>query len=161
VKPTDSLISDAPDGLCGSCHAQNAKDNPECNATARYFRSSLTDLAASSRRLRPEAEQLATRGLDAEPVFASLEELSEALVQTRSRVHTFDRGGFDQGAKVGREAVTKTEGLIVAARNEQHYRRNGLLGSIAVMSLLAVAMGLKIREIGRRRKQPPEDRRGR
>jgi hypothetical protein len=36
---------------------------------------------------------------DAEPIPASLEELSEAIVQTRSRVHTFDRGGFDQGAR--------------------------------------------------------------
>ena len=103
AKTTDTLISDAPDGLCGACHAENARDNPECNATARYFRSSLTDLVGTSQRLRPEAEELATRGLDADPILASLEEVGEAIVQTRSRVHTFDRGGFDQGAKVGRK----------------------------------------------------------
>ncbi|HTS80134.1 MAG TPA: cytochrome c3 family protein [Myxococcaceae bacterium] len=153
-KPSDILISAAPDGLCGSCHDQNAKDNPECNATARYFRSSLLDLAATNQRLRPEAEELATRGLDAEPILASLDELHDALVQTRSRVHTFDRGGFDQGAKVGREAVAKTERLIDSARKEQRYRRNGLLVSIGLMSFLAVMMGLKIRQIGRGRREP-------
>jgi hypothetical protein len=84
-------------------------------------------------------------------MLASIEELNEAIVQTRSRVHTFDRGGFDQGAKLGRDAVAKSEALVQAARNEQRYRRNGLLVSIGLMSLLAVAMGLKIREIGRRR----------
>jgi len=152
AKATDALISDAPDGLCGSCHAENAKDNPECNATARYFRSSLTDLVGTSQRLRPVAEELAERGLDAEPVQASIEELSEAIVQTRSRVHTFDRGGFDQGAKLGREAITKTEALVQVARNEQRYRRTGLLVSIGLMSFLAVVMGLKIRELSRRRK---------
>ena len=151
AKPTDALISDAPDGLCGSCHAQNAKDNPECNATARYFRSSLTDLVTTRQRLRPEAEELATRGLDAEPILASIEELNEAIVQTRSRVHTFDRGGFDQGAKVGGEAIAKTQTLVQAARKEQRYRRNGLLVSIGLMSFLAVVMGLKIRELARRR----------
>ena len=107
AKATDTMISDAPDGLCGSCHAQNAKDKPECNATARYFRTTLLDLAATRQTLRPEAEELAERGLDADPVLASIEELSEAIVQTRSRVHTFDRGGFDQGAKLGREAVSQ------------------------------------------------------
>jgi hypothetical protein len=158
-KPTDTLISDAPDALCGSCHAQNARDNPECNATARYFRSSLLELASSSQKLRPEAEGLAERGLDAEPIFASIEELSEAIVQTRSRVHTFDRGGFDQGAKVGREAVAKTEGLMEKARAEQRYRRNGLLVSIGLMSFLALVMALKIGELSRRRAQARENRR--
>ena len=138
------MISDAPDGLCGSCHAENAKDKPECNATARYFRSTLLDLAATRQTLRPEAEELAERGLDADPVLASIEELNEAIVQTRSRVHTFDRGGFDQGAKLGREAVAKTETLVDAARKEQRYRRNGLLVSIGLMSFLAVVMGLEI-----------------
>jgi hypothetical protein len=104
-----------------------------------------------TQRLRPEAEDLAERGLDAEPILASLEEVSEAIVQTRSRVHTFDRGGFDQGAKVGREAVSKTEKLVELARKEQRYRRNGLLVSIGLMSFLAVVMGLKIRELSRRR----------
>ena len=161
AKPADTLISDAPDGLCGSCHAQNAKDNPECNATARYFRSSLLELVGDRQKLRPEAEELGERGLDAEPILASIEELNEAIVQTRSRVHTFDRGGFDQGAKLGRDAVAKSEALVVAARGEQRYRRNGLLISIGLMSLLAVAMGLKVREISRRRPGNGEDRHSR
>jgi hypothetical protein len=75
-------------------------------------------------------------------------------------VHTFDRGGFDQGAKLGREAIGKTDQLVDAARKEQRYRRNGLLVSIGLMSFLAVVMGLKIRELGRRR-QAERDRRTR
>jgi Doubled CXXCH motif (Paired_CXXCH_1) len=161
AKATDALISDAHDGLCGSCHAEHAKDNPDCNATARYFRSSLGELVTTSDRLRPEAEHLAERGLDAEPIVASLEEASEAIVQTRSRVHTFDRGGFDQGAKAGREAISKTEGLIEVARKEQRYRRNGLLVSIGLMSFLAVVMGLKIRDLSRRRARTSEEPRSR
>ena len=109
AKTTDMLISDAPDGLCGACHAENARDNPECNATARYFRSSLTDLVGTRERLRPEAEELATRGLDAEPILASLEEVGEAIVQTRSRVHTFDRGGFESGGQ-GRAGSGRQDG---------------------------------------------------
>ena len=87
--------------------------------------------------------------------------MGEAIVQTRSRVHTFDRGGFDQGAKVGREAVAKTETLIEGARKEQRYRRTGLLVSIGLMSFLAVVMGIKIRQLGRRRAKASEDQRTR
>ncbi len=159
LKPTDALISDAHDGLCGACHAEYAKDNPECNATARYFRSSLTELVADAQRDRPEVEHLAERGLDTQPILASLDELNEDIVQTRARVHTFDRGGFDQGAKAGREAVAKTEKLLQAARDEQRYRRNGLLVSIGFMALLAVAMGFRIRELSRRRPKTNEGRR--
>jgi len=159
AKATDAMISAAPDGLCGACHAENAKDNKECNETALYFRSSLTDLVTKQQELRPEAEELATRGLDTEPIQASLEELKEALVQTRTRVHTFDRGGFDQGAKAGREAIAKSESLLQATRSEQRYRRNGLLVSIGLMSFLAVAMAFKIRELSRRRAKDNEGRR--
>ena len=80
-------------------------------------------------------------------------------MQTRTRVHTFDRGGFDQGAKAGREAIANTEKLLQAARGEQRYRRNGLLVSIGLMAFLAVAMGFKVRELRRRRAQANEGRR--
>jgi len=159
LKPTDSLISDAPDGLCGACHAENAKNNSECNETAHYFRSSLADLLLRKQQFRPEAEHLAERGLDTEPILASMEELNEAIVQTRTRVHTFDKGGFDQGAKAGRDAVAKTETLLQAARGEQRYRRNGLLVSIGLMAFLAAAMAFKIRELSRRRAQGNDGRR--
>ena len=80
-------------------------------------------------------------------------------MQTRTRVHTFDKGGFDQGAKAGREAVSKSENLLQATRAEQRYRRNGLLVSIGLMSFLAVAMAFKIRELSRRRAKANEGRR--
>jgi hypothetical protein len=151
AKTTDTMISDAQDGLCGACHAVNAQNNKECNETARYFRSSLLDLVGASQQFRPEADHLAERGLDTDPILASLEELKEDIVQTRTRVHTFDRGGFDLGAKAGRDAVAKTESLVQAAQGEQRYRRNGLLVSIGFMALLAVAMAFKIRDLSRRR----------
>jgi hypothetical protein len=112
-----------------------------------------------------EAEHLAERGLDIEPIIASIGEVDEALVQARTRIHTFDKGGFDVGARAGYEAVEKTEKLIVAARAEQEFRRNGLLASIAGMAFLAIIMWLKIRELDRQRQaerlekaaQPPEN----
>jgi predicted CXXCH cytochrome family protein len=150
-KPTDALISDAKEGLCGSCHAENSKDNPACNEGARYFHATLTELSGRAKLLPAEAEHLAERGLDTEPITAAMGELDEALVQSRTRVHTFDKGGFDLGAKAGRDALAKTEQLVDAAHEEQRFRRNGLLGSIGFMGLLAVGLWLKIRDLDKRR----------
>jgi hypothetical protein len=150
-KPTDELISAAPDGLCGTCHAENAKDNPSCNEGARYFRANLVELASQARRLPIEAEHLAEHGLDVEPIVASIGEVDEALVQARTRMHTFDKGGFEIGARAGREAVAKTEQLLAAAGEERRFRRDGLLLSIGAMGFLAVIMWLKIRELDRLR----------
>ena len=47
-----------------------------------------------------------------------MEELNEAIVQTRTRVAPSTRV-FNQGAKSRREAVAKTEKLLQAARGEQ------------------------------------------
>jgi hypothetical protein len=150
-KPTDDLISPAKDGLCGACHAEYSKTNPECNKGATLFHGTLTDLAQKQQAFPIEAEHLAERGLDIEPIIASIGEVDEALVQARTRIHTFDKGGFDVGARAGYEAVEKTEKLIVAARSEQEFRRNGLLASIAGMAFLAIIMWLKIRELDRQR----------
>jgi hypothetical protein len=150
-KPTVDLISDAELGLCGSCHGEYSKDNPECNKVARYFRSTLTELIDSQQSIPPVAEDLAERGLDTEPILISASELDEAIMQARTRVHSFDKGNFDSAAKVGREAVEKTEKLIAEAHAEHAFRRNGMLASIGVMGFLAGVIWLKIRELDRRR----------
>jgi predicted CXXCH cytochrome family protein len=150
-KPTVNLISDAKDGLCGSCHAEYSNDNAECNKLARYFHSTLVELTKAQKAIPAVAEHLAERGLDTEPILISASELDEAIMQARIRVHTFDRGGFDVAATAGREAAEKTEKLIAEAHAEQAYRRNGLLASIAVIGFLAVVIWLKIRQLDRQR----------
>ncbi len=152
-KPNDAMVSDAKDGLCGGCHAEHAKDNKDCDDGARYFRASLDELTGKAKGFPAEAEHLAEKGLDTELILAAVSELDEAIVQTRTRVHTFDRGGFDVGAKAGREAVVKAEKLFDEAHKEQRFRLNGLLVAIGFMGFVAVIMWLKIRELDKQRVQ--------
>src|SRR5207237_3889454 len=86
AKPTDALIGDQRGTLCADCHAQYAKENPRCNATAVQFRSTLDTLATGRAEVAPREEEIAERGLDAEPLARAVSELDEALVQTRSRI---------------------------------------------------------------------------
>jgi len=68
-------------------------------------------------------------------------------------MHTFDKSGFDVGAKVGREAVAKTEKLMDDARAEQRLRLRWLLAVISFMGFFAVAMALKIRDLAKQREK--------
>lgn len=151
-KPTDALVSADEKALCGGCHAVNARANPDCNAGAKYFGETLAELSAKAAGYPQVVEHLAERGLDPEPIVAALGELDEALVQARTRLHTFDRDGFDVGAQAGREAARKADELIAAAWAEHGFRRNGLLVSIGFMGFLALMLLLKIRDLDRGRR---------
>jgi hypothetical protein len=90
---------------------------------------------------------LAEKGLDVDPLSATVEELGDHLRNARSRIHTFEESEFDDVANLGHAAVEKGWQLIEAAEAEYRFRRNGLVVSLAFMILLAVVIYLKIREI--------------
>jgi predicted CXXCH cytochrome family protein len=143
----DSMLNEVSDPLCYECHREHAANNPECTRTAEYFHASITALADASHSLGGSVHALAEKGLDVDPLIATVEELGDYLRQARSRIHTFERSEFDDVAALGREAVEKGRELIDAAEAEYRFRRNGLMVSLAFMVLLAVAIYLKIREL--------------
>jgi hypothetical protein len=153
AKPTDALVGTAPGTLCADCHAQHAKDNAQCSATSAQFRLALDTLAAGRAEVAPHQEEMAERGLDVEPLARAVSDLDEALVQARSRVHSFDQGTFNQAAQPGREALEKARQSIAAARGDYRFRKGGLVAAIGFMGLLAAGIMLKLREIGRRRRE--------
>lgn len=151
AKPSDALIGDARGTLCQDCHAVYAKGNKQCDATAASFRAALDKLAEGRRQVTGQVEGLAERGLDVEPLSRTLSDLDEALVQARSKVHSFDLSTFQGAAQPGNEALAKANELIAESRREARFRTRGLLAAIGFMSLIAVGIALKLREIGKRK----------
>jgi hypothetical protein len=141
------MLSEASNPLCYECHAEHAPDNPECTRIAGYFHTSITTLADSSMKLGELVHVLAEKGLDVDPLSATLQELGDYLRQARSHIHTFEESEFDDVATLGREAVERGWQLVDAAEAEYRFRRNGLFVSLVFMVLLAVAIYLKIRQI--------------
>ncbi|HET9754500.1 MAG TPA: hypothetical protein VFP52_16130, partial [Myxococcales bacterium] len=150
-KPTDSLIGDTKGTLCEDCHAVYAKDNRQCGITAAAFRSSLDTLASGRAEIGSQVERLAERGLDVEPLSRSVSDLDEALLQARAKIHSFDLSTFQGAAQPGTEALAKGRELIAESRREARFRTTGLLAAIAFMSLIAVGIAFKLREIEKRR----------
>ncbi|HYV67815.1 MAG TPA: cytochrome c3 family protein [Myxococcales bacterium] len=152
AKPTDALVGNQPGTLCADCHTKFAKDNPTCAATSAHFRAELDKLATGRAQAAPQVDLLAERGLDVEPLTRALTELDEGLVQTRSSIHAFNLVTFDKAAKPGAEALDNAHKSIAAAQGDYRFRKRGLLAAIGFMSLLALGIGLKVRDIERRRR---------
>jgi predicted CXXCH cytochrome family protein len=144
---SDSMLAEQSDSLCYECHQEHASDNPECTRTAKFFHTSITALVQGTAHLDEQIEVLAERGLDVEPLAANIEGLRDIVRQARSRIHAFDRGQIEGLENVGREAIEAGWGLVAAGEAAYRFRRNGLFAAVGIMSLLALLIGLKIRQL--------------
>jgi predicted CXXCH cytochrome family protein len=147
AKTNDSMLSTGPGQLCGDCHRQYAKENPECIKTADYFHGTITKMDKARTGFISVSEKLAAKGLDVEPISNELTELGDALKKSRAYVHSFSRNTFQQVALPGEQAVQRTDALVTKAREEYKYRQIGLAVSIGLIGLLMLAIYLKLRQL--------------
>jgi predicted CXXCH cytochrome family protein len=147
AKTDDSLLATESGQLCGDCHHQYAKNNPDCVKTADYFHDTITRMDQARTRLIAVSEKLAAKGLDAEPINNELTELGDALKKSRTYVHSFSRNTFQQVAAPGEQAVQRADVLVNKASEEYKYRQIGLAVSIGLIGLLMLAIYLKLRQL--------------
>jgi predicted CXXCH cytochrome family protein len=147
AKTHDLMLATGPGQLCGDCHREYAKDNPDCIKTADYFHDTITKMDQARTGFVAVSEKFAARGLDVEPINNQLTDLNDALKKSRTYVHSFSRNTFQQTAAPGEEAVKRTEALVNKATEEFKYRQIGLVVSIGFIGLLMLAIYLKLRQM--------------
>jgi hypothetical protein len=147
AKAHDSMLATGTGQLCGDCHRQYAKENPECIRTSDYFHETIVKMDEALKRFSAASERLAAKGLDVEPINNQLTELGDTLKKSRTYVHSFSRNTFQQAALPGEEAVQRADVLINKAREEYKYRQIGLAVSIALIGLLMLTIYLKLRQL--------------
>jgi hypothetical protein len=144
---TDDSLAVRPGGLCVDCHEKNARDNPECEATADYFHEQLQGFTRARDEFEHKAEKIARRGLDVEPIEVTLITLSDSIKQTRSSIHAFDRSQFDDSAAPARESIEQMKKLVEESKADFRYRLTGLLAAAAFILATIVALWLKVRRM--------------
>ncbi len=147
AKTHDSMLATGPGQLCGDCHRQYAKEDPQCIKTADYFHDTITQLDQARTRFIAVSEKVAARGLDVDPINNQLTDLGDALKKSRTYVHSFSRNTFQQVAAPGEEAVKHADVLVSQADEEYKYRQIGLAVSIALIGVLMGAIYLKLRQM--------------
>ena len=137
AKTNDPMLATGQGQLCGDCHRQYARDNPDCIKTANYFHNTINPHGSGADKLYCGlSEKLAAKGLDVDPINNELTELGDTLKKSRTYVHSFSRNTFQQVATPGEQAVQRTDALVKKASEEFKYRQFGLAVSIAVIGLL-------------------------
>jgi len=148
AKTSDAMLGTGPGNVCKSCHDEYG--SPDCNEAAQYFHDQIVDLERRRDEALIEVKGAEERGLDLADVRFDLAGVQDVLVETRSKIHAFDRTEFDRTAKRGFTLVEGASATTTAALADYSFRKVGLGISTLIVSLVALLLWLKIREIDRR-----------
>jgi hypothetical protein len=143
--PTDALVTLDERSPCAKCHASVAADTSV--ASLHRIRGLLDSLNLGKReveRLLGDAEQL---GMDVSDAAYELKGAHQALVQSRVAVHSFRVADLEAAARPGLDIVASVRKAGRAAIHEYHFRRQGLVVSTLIVTVLAVLIYLKIRQL--------------
>jgi len=145
LKPTDDMVGVGDVSVCLDCHAEGDEGYAVADTIYQHLHE-LVQLSDSAAVLQAEVARI---GMDDVDIQYLLRDAHQALIQSRTLVHTFD------DAKVGEETakgVTFAEEAIELSQSqiEEHSNRRWGFGLATVfISILVVALFLRLRDIER------------
>jgi hypothetical protein len=151
---SDSMLGTGPGSVCKACHDQYGR--PECNETAQHFHDRIVSLEQGRSEALEAIDAAERQGHDLADVRFALDGVRDVLVESRSKIHAFDRAEFDKTADRGFEEVAGARARTAQVLEEYGQRKIGLAISTLIVSIVAGLLYLKIRDIDRVRSPGPE-----
>jgi predicted CXXCH cytochrome family protein len=148
---SDELLGTSKQAICVSCHS----DGDNGFKAAAAMRAGIERLKLELTRGSDVTARVQSAGMDAASQEQALEEAQNQLTVARTDVHAVDVAALDRvlaGAHKNLAAVTQANDR---ALGELRFRRAGLIASLVAILVFVVALGLKIRDVDRRRNQAP------
>ncbi|HKJ93587.1 MAG TPA: cytochrome c3 family protein, partial [Longimicrobiales bacterium] len=137
--------------VCFSCHAENDPDG-HAFLTDKRLLDSLQTQAAMGRTLLLRAQNA---GMEVSQTLFELDDVNDALTKARTAIHTMHVAPVSKEIDVGMAVATKAQQRGRAAMSEHRFRRIGLAISAAIILILVLGIGLKIRQIEERASEHP------
>ena len=82
----------------------------------------------------------------------SLSEARQSLLQSRTRIHSFNIDYVEEEINKGKAALGNAEKIGLAALDEFNFRKMGLGVSTLILTILVFSLWLKIKEIDKKHK---------
>lgn len=142
-KTSDTMVGTDEHAVCMDCHDEGDGGYE----AAASIRSQLDSLVAAYDSALVKQERVRTIGMDDVDIGFLLQESHQSLIQARTLVHTFDPERV--GPKT-REGVAKANEAILEAAvqiKDYHVRRRGLGMATLFITVLVIALALKIRQM--------------
>lgn len=144
--PTDERLTLVADSVCTRCHTG-------ADTAAQTFlaiRSLIDSLRLSREQAQTTLEEAENAGMEVSDAQFQLEDATNALVQARTAIHSFNVDSVHKKVSAGLAITTAAEQRGQGALGEHLFRRQGLAVSVGIILLLMAGLVLKIREQDRR-----------
>jgi hypothetical protein len=139
------MVSTGDESLCTDCHSEG--DAGYENAEAMY--SNIYNLHTLYDSAKTMAVDVKVKGMNDIDIEFKLKDANQSLIQARTLVHTFDdtkvKEKTDEGAAAAKEALKLADSEI----DEYFTRRYGYGIATLIFLMLAVALYLKIKGLGK------------
>ena len=145
----DDMLLELNDTVCQRCHEQGELGHDEFTLI-RALIDSLQAEVTTSREALEEAELL---GMEVSQAQFDLEEVTNALVQARTAIHTFSVDSVQLQVDAGLAITATAHERAQNALGEHLFRRQGLAVSVVLILMVIAGIALLIRDIERR--NPP------
>lgn len=141
-KPTSELLSGG-HAVCLRCHQAGSKPL----AVAASMKASIDGVEGAYKAAEAAIAEAEVKGMDMGDARDALDGARQAMYQSRTAVHSFSAEKVGGTAAAGTVVAEKARKEALAAVEDFRLRRVGLGVATLVISLLAGALYLKIREI--------------
>jgi len=144
-QPDDSMVGFDKNSTCGKCHADISGDQaaPVIRSMKQVL-AGLSDGQKEATQFLNHAEQL---GMDVAEAKYSLKDVNQSMIETRVQIHSFDPKQVLESASPGLKVIGQAKEEGQKAIKEYYFRRKGLGISTLLLTVLAVLLYVKIKQI--------------
>jgi hypothetical protein len=139
----DDMVGTGEGSVCTKCHDEGDAGFE----TAGKIRGLLAALTASYDKAESKRLDVHRRGMEDDDILFLLQEAHQDLVRARTLVHTFDAARVGEKTEEGLRKSSDAYELAVGQMREFDIRRRGFAVAAVFITLLIVAIYLKIRQI--------------
>ena len=140
--PSDEMLNWGTRPICLDCHDDSDAEAKEMSLAFYKTIDSLKTQLDSVENLISIAER---KGMEVSDMFIHLEDAHRVLIQTRTNIHSFDLSYVNKNAELGFSAINKATIGANRVFVELKYRRKGLLVFSLLITILIIALYLKLK----------------
>jgi len=150
VKPvSDAMLGTGVRSVCMNCHAEG----DEGYETAARMSAAIDSLSTAYDSAQVMIQTASAKDMPVEDLQFNLRKVRQDLIQTRTMIHSFELSRVRDEKKTGYQAAADIIRQAKSLVREYYYRRTGFGIFTLIITLLAVLLYLKIRQIERKQQR--------
>ena len=148
--PTDEMLGVNEGAVCIDCHSNQSDDK------GFFVAARMKEIIDSLQLERDETikilDDAGKKSMDVSDAVFSLQDLRQILIQSRTKVHSFDLEKYEELTNQGFEITTKAKSEGLASIENYYFRRKGLGVATIIVTILVIGLYIKLRRLEKKNK---------